>query len=460
MDKYIFISRDFHPLPMADRLIDDGKQVVIGLADLEEGEKISPEKNEARKHLYDGILTKHSADEVMEEMKKLPEKDEWFVYFDYGDLWPLAEKALAMGFTKGLFPTEEAYTLEKDRQAGKDFAKKYYPEVKVAEVHEFKKADDAIKFLDEQKESIFVLKSEGSNAETVVPATTDVDLARRQVVGALQTESRDYERGGFTLEEKIRKPIEITPVMVFWDGKPLYSIVELENKPLGSGNIGRLTGGCQNLTIRTHLECRLNEIAFPPIIYEMAKKQPGLSIYDAGLLFDGEGDEFYFTEFCSLRAGFDGAFSQIAMSANRNHKMSVVRHFDLIADGKCPLVWNYGAAVRLFQTEPNGKAPDMYEGGYSMDWLNEFVDQLFFYCIERVEKNGIKQFVSNGFEKDLGTATGEGNTLEEAIAMAYKAARGVAMNGLYYRPQFDFLSRDYFTSIMNRYDWLMKSDLI
>ena len=445
---------------MADRLIDDGKNVVVGMVQQEEDDKTPKEKSQARRDLYKGILEIHDAEKVLSEMKKIENKDDYFVYFDYGDLWPLAERALKMGFKKGLFPTEEAYTLEKDRKAGKAFAKKYYPEVVVADVHEFKKVDDAIKFLDEQKESIFVLKSEGSNAETVVPATTDVDLARRQVVGALQTERRGYERGGFTLEEKIRKPIEITPVMIFWDGKPLYSIVELENKPLGSGNIGRLTGGCQNLSIRTHLECRLNEIAFPPIIFEMAKRQPGLSICDAGLIYDGENDEYFFTEFCAQRQGFDGAFSQIAMSANRQHKLSVVRHFDLISEGKCPLVWNYGAAVRLFQTEPNGKAPDMYEGGYGMDWLNEVSDQLFFYCIEKQDKDGIKRFVSNGYEKDLGTATGEGNTFEEAIGMAYLAARGVAMNGLYFRPQFDFLSRDYFTSIMNRYDWLVKSDLI
>lgn len=458
MDNYIFITRDFHPLAMADRLIDDGKNVVVGIVKKEEDEKTVKEKSEARLALYDGILSKHDADEVLKEMQHIKNKDDWFVYFDYGDLWPYAERALKMGFTRGLFPTEQAYKLEKDRNAGKAFAKKYYHGVHVAEVHEFKKIDDAIKFLDEQKESVFVLKSEGSNAETVVPDTQDIDLARRQVIGALQTEQRGYERGGFTLEEKIQKPIELTPIMVFWDGVPLYSVVELENKPLGSGNIGRLTGGCQNLTIQTDLKCQLNEIAFPPIVFEMAKKQKGMSIFDAGLIYNGK--DYLFTEFCAQRQGFDGAFSQIEMSADRNHKLSVARHFDLIADGKSPLMWKYGAVVRLFQTEPNGKYPDMYEGGYGMDWLNEVSDQLFFYCIEKQEIEGVDRFVSNGYEKDLGACTGAGDEPEEAIKMAYRTARGVAMNGLYFRPQFDFLSRDYFTSIMNRLDWLNDSDLI
>jgi len=460
MNNYIFITRDFHPLPIADRLMDNGKRVVVGMVQDEENPKTPKGKSESRLSLYDGIFEKQSADDVIEWMATIENKDEWFVMFDYGDLWEYSQKALDMGFTKGVFPTEEGYTLEKDRQAGKDFAKKYYPELKVAEVSEFQKVEDALAFLEENPDKIFVLKSEGSNAETVVPDTPDPELARRQLSGALTTEAAEYERGGFTLEEKIKKPVELTPVMVFWDGVPLFSVVEIENKPLGSGNIGRLTGGCQDLTIQTRLDCELNKIAFPPIIYEMAKKQPGISIFDAGLLFDG--NDFYFTEFCANRWGFDGMFAEIAMCGDKNGRLSVVNHFDLIAEGKNPLKWKFGSAVRMFQTEPNGKEPDMYEGEYTMDWLNEVSERLFFYCIKKMEGESEekKRFVSVGYDKDLGCATGAGNTIDDCVRKVYDAIDGFVMTGVYYRPKFDFLSRAYFTSILNRYDFLINSDLL
>jgi hypothetical protein len=452
---YCFITKEGDPLPICDRLRDEGKRVLVGMVQGEASRDDSADREKTRLSLYDGILEKKPAEEVIVFLGKMPaaERDNWWVGFDYGDLWELSERVLGMGFRKGIFPTEAGYKLEEDRTAGKSFAKKHYPDLKVAPASEFSKVEDAIKFLEQNKDKIYVLKSEGSNAETVVPATQDAELARRQIIGALQAETADYEKG-FTLEEKIRNPIELSPVLLFMDGKPLFSLVELENKPLGAGNIGRLTGGCQNLTIATRMDCELNKIAFPPIVYELAEKQPGISIFDAGLLFDG--NDFWFTEFAKDRWGWDGIFSEIAMSGDVHHRMAASRHFDLIARGQNPLQWNFGAAVRLFQTQPDSKRVDVFEDEYAVDWLDEASDGLWFYCIKKQKG----QFVSVGYRKDLGVATGAGNTMEEAVNRAYKAAESVAMTGLYFRPKFDMLSRDYFDSILNRYDWLMQSGLL
>jgi hypothetical protein len=459
VDNFIFITREGDPLPIADRLKDEGKNVIVGMIEDDDG-STPKEKNECRLALYDGILEKHPAEHVLSQMKGLSNKDEWFVMFDYGDLWEYSERALEMGFTKGIFPTEQGYTLEEDRQAAKAFAQKHYPNLKIAPVHEFSKIEEAIELLNEERDKIFVLKSEGSNAETVVPVAQDFDLCRRQIIGALRAESKDYEKGGFTLEERIENPLEFSPVMLFWDGNPLFSLIELENKQVGAGNIGRLSGGCQNLSLQTRMDAPINKIAFPPIVYEMAAAQPGISIFDAGLLFDGK--DFYFTEFCSQRWGWDGIFSEIAMSGTANHQHAASLHFDAISSGQNPLAHKFGASVRLFQTEPDAERPDVYQDGYAMDWLTPLADQLFFYCIrkEPVEGEPNGQFVSVGYRKDLGVATGAGNTPELAINRAYRAAKGVAMTGLYYRPKFDFLSRDYFGSIMLRYQFLLESELL
>lgn len=456
MDNFIFITIEADPIPIAYRLKEEGKNVVVGLLDDPFGD-MTPDILEKRSELYQGMIDVESGEEVMKWMKEIPNKDEWFVMFDYGNLWPWSEEVLGMGFSKGIFPTEEGYSLEQDRSKGKEFAEKHYSDLKVCEASEFSKVEEAIDFLSENEDKVFVLKSNGSEAETVVPITDDPKLAHLQLKGALASETKGYEKGGFTLEEKIPKPIEISPVMVFWEGVPLFSLVELENKGFGCSNIGRLTGGCQNLSIRTDLDCPLNKIAFPPIIYEMASKQPGIGIYDAGMLYDGK--QFCFTEFCSQRWGWDGVFSELVMCRNGSDKFTS-RHFDLISEGKNPLVNNFGAAVRLFQTHPDKHKKGVYQDGYSMNWLPETESDLFFYCIRKDEELDDNPFVSVGYKRDLGVAVGASDFMEAAVDQAYEAIKNFAMTGVYFRPKFDFMSRNYFTSIMNRYHWLINSGLI
>lgn len=455
MDNYIFITEEASPiLPIAHRLAQEGKTVVVGYTDPEKEIEGFQEK---RGELYCDMIDPKPAEQVFEDMRQIEtagEQDEWFVMFDYGNLWPHAQKALDMGFKKGVFVTEEGYSLEKDRQKAKQFAEQHYHDLHIQEAQQFKSVEDGVKFLEENSDKIYVLKSDGSDAETVVPGVEDPELARRQVIGALRTEAKDYEHGGFTLEEKIKNPVEISPVMVFWDGEPLFSLVEIENKNFGAGNIGRLTGGCQNLTMRTPLDCQLNQIAFPEIVHQMAAKQPGVGIYDAGLLWDGR--RFCFTEFCSQRWGWDGIFSEIAMSGGAS------KHFDGLAAGKSPIVHQYGAAVRLFQTEPHGKLPGMYKDGYNIAWDPEVTPFLWLNCITKKQAEGEEDefFASVGFRKDLGVATGASNYLQAAVDEAYFTARNVAMTGLYYRPRLDFLSTQYKTSIMNRHRWLVNSGLV
>lgn len=453
--KFIFITRDFHILPVADRLKDDGHEVVVGVIE-EELHKTPKDKHEARLCLYDDIIEKHDADDVMEWAKGLKDKEEWWFHVDYNDMWEYSEKALEMGFTNGALPTKPDYEIEADREKGKDWVREHYPELHVAEVHEFKSAEEGIAFLESQHDKVFVLKAEEGEAETVVPETDDADLARLQVIGALNTDKAEYEKG-YTLEEKIVNPIEISPVMVFYNGEPLYSTVELENKNLGSGNIGRLTGGCQSLTIQTRLDCPLNKIAFPPIVFKEAKKRAGLSFFDAGLLYDGK--RFNFGEFAGNRAGFDGFYSNIAMSGDEKGLNNAGNFFEACRQSKNPLRNKYGVCVRLFQTQP-GKE-DMYAGGAFIDWLDEVSDQLFLYCIQGQKMdNGKLGFVSNGFEKEIGVATGTGDNPIKAIDNAYRCATSVAMVGLYYRPKFDFVSHAYATSILNRYDFLLSARLL
>jgi hypothetical protein len=158
----------------------------------------------------------------------------------------------------------------------------------------------------------------------------------------------------------------------------------------------------------------------------------------------------------SQRWGFDGFFSEIAMSGGASN------HFDKISAGENPLKFNCGAAVRLFQTQPDDKRRGLYKDGYMISWKPEIDSQLYWYCIRREKSKvtGQNEIVSVGYAKDLGGATGVGSNSKTAIDMAYKAADNVAFTGLYYRPELDFVSRMYPTSIPNRVEFILKSGLL
>ena len=68
--------------------------------------------------------------------------------------------------------------------------------------------------------------------------------------------------------------------------------------------------------------------------------------------------------------------------------------------------------------------------------------------------------VTAGYSKDLAVVTGCGDTPEAAAKQAYKHIKAVSFEEMEYRPELDYLSRDYFSSILNRYDYALKNKLI
>lgn len=244
------------------------------------------------------------------------------------------------------------------------------------------------------------------------------------------------------LEEKIANCLEVTPVMVFYNGEPVYSLIELENKEIGAGNIGPQKGGNLALSIRTPMDCAINNMAFPDVVHEMAKKHPGLAIFDMGLLYcDGV---FYFTEFCAMRYGWDGIFSEMVM--RDDGEPFVGAYFQDIVGGNNPLINTYGASVRLFNIASEMEFTEQSEGGIPIHIDDGIENNLFLY---RVKQKG-KKIVSVGGRDLLGVATGSSNIMETAVGKAYDVVRGVTFDRLYYRPKFDFLSTDYQSSILNR----------
>ncbi|MFD1558367.1 hypothetical protein ACFSHT_22505 [Paraburkholderia silviterrae] len=448
--KFVFFFYDCYPLPLAAHLRMEGYDVILGvvptlsylnLPGVKDEEK-SDERYQ-RHSTYQGLMERKTAEEVIKMLAMVPrsQRDDYFIFFDYNNMYPIAERLVKMGYRNGLLPTEWYYRMEKERALAKSFVKKHYPLVKVAEARNFKSAKDGITFL-QQSESVYVLKSNGNSGGTKVPRTDDPQEGRELLIEALTKEKSAYEAGGFLLEEKIPNCQEVTPVMVFYDGEPVYSLAEFESKSFGAGDIGIQKGGNLALSVKTDLGCRLNEVAFPEIVYELAQKQPGLAIFDVGLLYNGE--DFYFTEFCAMRYGWDGLFSEMVMRDDGSP--FVGNYFTDIANGRNPLVNTYGASVRLFNIGGGGEKTDKSPDDIDVKWKDAAENNLFWYGIKK--KSG--SIVSVGRFDLLGVATGASDVMETAVEKVYDVVDTVTFENLYYRPKFDFLSHAYKSSIPNR----------
>lgn len=435
----IFFSSDGIGFPIAEKLINEGNNVVVAyVMDLKDigSEDSDEEVKKRRLSLYDGILDKKDSKKVLEKMSNIKNKDNWIVFCDFNALAPIAEKCLDMGFTKGFFPTIEDLELEKDRDKAKDIVKKYYKDLSVAEVHDFSSADDGIDFL-EETEGLWVLKGNGDEAKTIVPWNDDPTLAKQILIDTLEAHADHYEDGGFILEEKIIGGYEFTPQICFLDGKVVFTDIDIENKPICAGNCSIQTGAMQTLVVKTKLSDKINKIAFPQWIYDQAKKRKGLFVFDAGLIC--KDDKYYFTEFCSQRFGYDSFFVELTMAH------STTEFFTKLFNGENPLTDTFGIGTRALNIHKDGKERRVLEG---VSIVAEDPDHTWvFEC-----KIDEYKFVCTGGGWDLAVFTGSGETMEDASKIAYEASEKFAFEDMYLRPQFDLLSFNYQTSIPNRFN--------
>lgn len=451
--KFIIFSFDGGIFPVAKKLQDEGNEVyvcqIVKASEIGEESWVSEEDGECMKRrlsLYDGMLEKWSLDKMMDFATEQNPED-FFVIFDYNNLFHIAEKFLEMGYGNGIFPTKYDYEMEKDRDAAKSFLKKNYPDIKLKQVKTFSKVEDAIKFIQES-DKIWVAKSDGNFAETLVPDKDNLELSKKQIIGSLNADKSEWEKSSITLEEKIVDPIEFTPQMAFYNGKPIYSQVEIETRMIGCLDIGAQTGGNENLILKTKLDSLINKICFPPIVHEEAKKRKGLYLRDAGILSDGK--DLYFTEFAGNRWGWGGIFSEL--SACMDDKGSITPYFEKLIEEKDPYNYQFGVGLALYTLYPDDKHPGLPEGDTPMTIQN---GKDFFMVQVKKLKNKLVNVGYRWFgSAPMGYVIGRGNEIEDAVDNLYDNLDGFSFKGVYYRPKSDFLSWEISKCILRRYDFL------
>jgi len=447
MDFYLF-TYDGHGYPIAKKMMEEGHNVIAGVVQDKkdfispngDSEKEDLREKELRLSLYQNMMEMTDAWKLVEKIKNLKSFDDTFVFFDLNNLFRFSDELKNLPVA-GNFVTVEDLLFEEDRDKAKNFVSQHYPKMRVATKIEFKKAKEAIDFL-EKTDEIWVLKGFNDKAKAVVPDVDDPELAGRQIIEALRNHKEVFESLGFMLELLIPNIVELTPEKFYYDGVPLGTSIDIENKPFGSGNIGVQTGCSADLVFPTDMEDRINKIAFPPAIDEMAKEHKGLFVWDASLLIDKSNGKIHFGEFCSNRLGYNSFFSELAQTA------SVAGFFRDCMDKKNPYrLGTVATSLRIFNM--NRDQNQQIRGGIRIDYKPEIEKYLWLWD---VRKEGDK-LVSVGYDWNLAVITGAGKSINEAIQRMYKSNESFSFLGEYYRPQDDYLSLDYPTSILNRLNY-------
>lgn len=449
--KYVFITYSGLSLPVAYKLQQEGNEVIVGqIEDIKEyvteeevKKAVEPDiARERRLKLFKNMIKMQPATQVIETLRAAKNPREYFVFFEENNLYRWADKVRDLD-VHGNFPTKEDYLFEIDRDRAKRFVRENYQRLHTPEVKEFTKVADAIAFLKETND-IWVLKGQHDHAKTYVPTINDVNLARGQIIEMLNNFPNEYERLGFILEIFIPGIIELTPEKMYYDGVPLATTMNLENKSFGSGNISIQTGCAEDLVFPTDMEDKINKICFPPVIDEMARQHKGLFIWDASILINKRDGKLYFGEFCSNRPGYNSFFTELALCG------SVTNFFEKIVRKESPFTMGtIATSVRLFNLNRDEETEQVADN-MSIDYRPEIEKDLWLWD---VRKNQRGRFVTVGSDWNLAIITGAGKSIDEAVRKMYRNVDSFAFVGVYYRSKDDFLSHDYPTSIINRLNY-------
>ncbi len=437
-NKFILFTSYGEGLSLAKHLLDEGKEVLVGMVDdLETVGAKEPEDSSAyraRWRQYNGLLDKQKAESLIEKMKNFKDKDEWFVLFDFNNLWQFAEEALKAGFSKGLFPSRLDYKLESDRELAKKFVLKNYPDLKVAEVQEFKTAEEGVDFLKESEE-FWALKGNDAGATTVVPSTHINEFATEELANALMGNKESYESKGFILERQIRDGTEVCPQLISYDGMPVATCIDLEDKGFSDTEGSEKYGCSQNCVAATPMDCELNKIAFPEVVNKMAKKHKGLHFWDANLICkDGE---YYYLEFCANRMGFDSIFAECEMAGG------VSNYFNALSQAKVPYEAKYGAGVRGFSMKRDDQGAIQKDIPLLFD--EEIKSHLWFYGVQQKDGKLVNTGASYGDNIagiDLVGFTESSDDNEYAWHKLKEVIEKFSFNGLYIRSFNDYHALD------------------
>jgi phosphoribosylamine-glycine ligase len=444
---FVVFTWDGHGLPIAFKLQEEGYKVYVGQFYHLEGKKEEEKEKEQRMSLYDGLLDKKSGVELVNALLKVKNKDRYFVIFDFPFMWQYAEELRKAGF-KGLLPRKEDWELEEDREKAQKLAEERYEIFSEKEHYEFQTIDEARQFL-EATDKCWVLKGNHDDAPTIVPISDEPEIAKLEIINALDMNKKLYEAEGFSLQEKLTDILEFTPEAQAINGLVKAISVDIEIKNYASGNrgFGGQTGCSADVIFWLTKEEgeRIYDNFLKPLEKEMLRKNE-LTVWDASVLYDKQKKQFFFGEYCPDRWGFNCIFTELSTLPSVGYYFEkLLREEDVYDPKECK---RFGASFRIFRVAVFGQSRDKIE---SEDIIlpEGFDKDIWLWDVKKTSK-GLE---TANYDYNVAVVTGAGETLEEAFQKAFENTKKIVFNG--YHWQLDMvLNRSYKNNIPERFEFV------
>lgn len=445
MANFIIYTNLYHLLPIAPLLEEKGHKVIYAvMTDKEaEGEEdtspIAKLKRERQQHLGDGIIKKYPAKKVTELLLEKEVREDVYILFDFNHGYQYGEALKKKGY-KGFFAERWAFELEREREKSVAFVKKYYPQVRIPESIPIK-GKDIPKFLQKNRDRIWCVKPNSEDVSTFVPFSEEPALAIEEIMAFYEDNQEALSKIDVVMQEKIIGT-EVNVETVYYEGKPVACVVDLENKYLQEGERGEQTGCSFDLVFYIPLEAPIRKMLNEPFD-AIAKKMKLTGIMDMNVIFSHATGEPYFLEFCPNRWGFNAIFTEWAIWGDEN----VDEYLTQWLDGK--LFINpekeevFGASIRLFNLN--------YDKMLLKYVLERESFQFPSYIVREWEGVWLWDVFMDGGElkmclADFNSAivTAVSDTAEGALAKAKKKAnRKIDFPGKYFRDDVDEFDRPY-----------------
>ncbi len=322
-------------------------------------------------------------------------------------------------------PRKNAAMIEGSKAFSKDLMKKY--NIPTAKYENFDNADDAIKYLKEQKFPI-VLKADGLALGKGVLICNNYDEAI-EGVKAIMLDKQFGSAGDKLVIEEFMTGREVS-VLAFCDGNTIKPMTSAQDhKRAKDGDQGLNTGGMGTFSPSPFYTNEVEEFCKNNIYQATIDAMKSESRSFTGILFIGlmlteEGPKVL-----EYNARFGDPETQVVLPRMKN---DIIEVFEACIDAKLNeinLEFEDNATVCVVLAS-NGY-PEKYQTGYIISGLDTFKDKEDYFAFHAGTKNSEQGIVTNG-GRVLGI-TAKGENLHTARQNAYKACDWISFQNKYSR---------------------------
>jgi phosphoribosylamine--glycine ligase len=320
-------------------------------------------------------------------------------------------------------PRQNAAILEASKAFSKELMRKYH--IPTAKYATFTDESAALAYLSEQGAPI-VVKADGLALGKGVTVAATVEEAKNAVREMMEEGKFGASGSTVVIEECMTGP-EVT-VLAFADGEHVVPMPSSQDhKRAYDGDKGPNTGGMgafspsPNYTPEVARRC-MDEIFLPTMAAMKAEGRPFQGVLYFGLMLTPDGPKVV-----EYNARFGDPETQPLLMRLESDLFEI---FNACVDGTLDQIdirWKEQAACCLVLA--SGGYPLSYEKGHVISGLDQVKDAMVFHA--GTKRNTEGQFVNNG-GRVLGV-TALGDSLPEAVANAYAAARPISWKDMHFR---------------------------